>query len=80
MKHFAIFSLILALSAGFCACSCSMDTAGTDASNQATIMPTETVTVPVPETNIPDPGVNSEATNDATGDNGRARTPFGPMQ
>ena len=80
MKHFAIVALTIALAAGLCACGCSMDPNATDSTNQATVMPTETVTVPVPETNIPNPGVNDSTHNDTTGDNSRARTHLGPMQ
>ena len=78
MKKITIFALCLALAASLCACGCSNNmpettpsaTSGTNGNDK---MPTETMTVPVPETNIPDPSVNNytgdmtEGTNGVTG-------------
>ena len=63
MKRFAILILSIVAATSLCACGCTnRDPAITPSNDDATNtqtekMPTETVTVPVPETNIP----NSEA-------------------
>jgi hypothetical protein len=40
-------------------------------------MPTENMTIPVPETNIPDPEVNGNSTNPINGTNGMGGTDNG---
>ena len=75
MKKIAIFTLGLVMALSLCACACrNMEPATTPTTNRpttapttnVTMMPTETVTIPVPETNIPDPGVNGNSTNGMT--------------
>ena len=64
MKKIALIAVGLLVAMQLCACSCSNRTPATDPTNttNGTMMPTETVTVPVPETNIPDPEVNGNST------------------
>lgn len=88
MKKIAmmIFGAVLALS--LCACGCSNNTPATTPSvtNSSTTntdkMPTDTMTIPVPETNIPDPSVdssmpstmpNGSTATEGNGNTGRAR-------
>ena len=59
MKKIAIFALVLVLALSLCACACgNMAPATTPTTNvpttNDTIMPTDNMTIPVPETNIPD--------------------------
>ena len=78
MKKFAIFALGLVLALNLCACACSnMDPATTPSTTNNTMMPTDTMTVPVPETNIPDPDIGPTGmpeNNTTNGANGRANS------
>ena len=79
MKKLGIFVLFIAMAATLCACGCAKkDT--TDNNTGTEIMPTETVTIPVPETNIPDGGVDNS--NPANGSRGveRFNAPMSDMQ
>ena len=80
MKKIIILALCLALAASLCACGCTNDSpattpsANTTPSTQNDNMPTDTMTIPVPETNIPDtsvddtmPGGITDGTNGVTG-------------
>ena len=74
MKRFAIFVLTIAMAAALCACGCTNREPATTPTNAATPstqndkMPTETMTIPVPETNVPDTGVDNDTTpSDSTG-------------
>ena len=63
MKKIIILAFCLALAASLCACGCTNETPATDPSvsttpNQTDKMPTDTMTIPVPETNIPDASVD----------------------
>ena len=64
MKRIALLAVALVLILSLCACSCSnQQTDGTGTSNPSTgteIMPTENMTIPVPETNVPDNGVDND--------------------
>ena len=68
MKKIVFLALGLILALNLCACSWSnMDPTNTTPvttvpATDNTMMPTETVTVPVPETNIPDPEVHGNST------------------
>lgn len=62
MKKIAIWVMGLVLSISLCACACTNTApattpSSTNSTNNA--MPTETMTIPVPETNIPDPSVDT---------------------
>jgi hypothetical protein len=80
VKKIAIFALGLVLALNLCACACSnMDPATTPSTTtnptRDTVMPTDTMTVPVPETNIPDPDIGPTGmpeNNTTNGTNGRA--------
>ena len=81
MKKIAIFALGLAIAISLCACGCSnMDPATTPSTTNTTrntVMPTDTMTVPVPETNIPDPDIGPTGmpeNNTTNGANGRANS------
>ena len=78
MKNIAIFALSLAIAMSLCACGCSnMEPATTPYTTNNTVMPTDTVTVPVPETNIPDPDIGPTEmpeNNTTNGANGRANS------
>ena len=73
---FNALGLVLALN--LCACACSnMDPATTPSTTNNTMMPTDTMTVPVPETNIPDPDIGPTGmpeNNTTNGANGRANS------
>lgn len=95
MKRIAIIVLSLVMVATLCACGCTNDTpatttdTGSSPNTQTDRMPTENVTIPIPETNVPDTGVDNDTmpgemddgTNGVTG-NGDARSnfPMGGMQ
>lgn len=92
MKKIIILAMCLALAAALCACGCTNETPATtpsvdtNAGTQTDRMPTDTMTIPIPETNIPDssvddtmPGGIGGNMNDATdGTNGAGRSGF-PM-
>ncbi len=65
MKRIAIFIMGLVLAFSLCACACDNNAPATTPSTTIaptttpTTTPMETFTVPVPETNIPDPSVDS---------------------
>ena len=66
MKKIFIFAFVLALAFSLCACACSKSTSdptGTTPTAKATVMPTTEMTIPVPETNIPDSSINTEPTH-----------------
>ena len=76
MKRFAILILSIVTAAALCACACTNREPATTPTNDTTPgtqtdkMPTETVTIPVPETNVPDTGVDNDTTpNNSTGSN-----------
>lgn len=74
MKKIAIFTMLLALSLSLCACACTNNapattpttnpTNNTTTNTRPSVMPTETMTIPVPETNISDPSVNTTLPTD----------------
>ena len=76
MKRIAIFIMGLVLAFSLCACACDNNAPATTPSttNAPTTAPTttptttpmETFTVPVPETNIPDPSVDSSMPDGGT--------------
>jgi hypothetical protein len=78
VKKIAIFALGLVLALNLCACACSnMDPATTPSTTNNTMMPTDTMTVPVPETNIPDPDIGPTGmpeNNTTNGANGRVNS------
>ena len=84
MKRFAIMILSVAMAASLCACGCTnKEPAGTTPSKdtapstQTDKIPTETVTIPVPETNVPDTGVdNNTMPEPGTGNRGIDRYNF----
>lgn len=97
MKKITILALCLALAASLCACGCTNETPATTPSvnttpNQTDKMPTDTMTIPVPETNIPDAsvddsmpggitdGTNGGANGDTNGGTGRSGFPMGGVQ
>ena len=63
MKKIAILIMSLALALSLCACACANNAPATMPSTvttpNTTNMPTDTMTIPVPETNIPDPSVDT---------------------
>ena len=66
MKKIVIFAFVLALAFSLCACACSKNTLEptvTTPTTKATVMPTTEMTIPVPETNIPDYSINTEPTD-----------------
>lgn len=85
MKKIAIFVLCLALALSLCACACTNGAPATTPSTNTVpstgnAMPTETMVVPVPETNIPDPTVDTAMPDmlpENNGTTGQAR--FSPM-
>jgi len=72
MKRIAILLLVLAMTAVLCACGCTnkepaaTPTDGINPSTQTDNMPTDTMTIPVPETNVPDTGVDNETMPDSS--------------
>lgn len=69
MKKIAIFVCGLIIALNLCACGCTdREPATAPTTTNDTMMPTETMTVPVPETNIPDPEVNGNSTDNGLND------------
>lgn len=73
MKRIAIFIMGLVLAFSLCACACDNNAPATTPSTTnapttttPTTMPTETFTVPVPETNVPDPSVDTSLPGGST--------------
>jgi len=68
MKKLAFLIMSLALVCALCACACTNNDPATTPSTQTTPatnnMPTDTMTIPVPETNIPDPSVDTSLPTD----------------
>lgn len=71
MKKLAIFVTALMMALSMCACACDNTAPATDPSTNNgtgnTMMPTETMTIPVPSTNIPDPSVDDTMPGGITG-------------
>lgn len=64
MKKIFIFVIGLIMAFALCACGCDNNqqaitpSVSTTPTTQTNVMPTDSITIPVPETNIPDTGVD----------------------
>ena len=83
MKKITVFVMGLILALSLCACACANNNPASEPSVTTTPtteinrMPTDTMTIPVPETNVPDTGVDDDTLpggipggDGATGGNG----------
>lgn len=89
MKRFIVLALCLTMAGSLCACGCVNETPATTPTvtttpNQTDRIPSDTMTIPVPETNIPDTGVDDTLpggiTDDTNSGTGRTNSPMNGMQ